>query len=255
MILLFPYRTDAPVYHVPVGTIGLIIINVIAFVAMFGASEEGFESSILQYGEGLKPLQWVTSNFVHGGFWHLAGNMVALWTFGFLVEGKVGPLVFVPLYLGMGFVQCGLEQAVMSHAGHGGSFGASAILFGLMAISLVWSPRNDVGVAGILFFRPVSFDAPVVVFTLVMFGWEALQAWIVGFSTSTAILHMSGAVIGLLVGIAFVKLHWVDCEGWDIFAVMTGTVGEKSERKTKKKKKKKKKPVEEAQPKRKWPPE
>ncbi|MDB5306328.1 MAG: Rhomboid family protein [Gemmataceae bacterium] len=253
-MLLFPYRTDAPVYHFPVATIGLIVVNVIAFVALLGSSGD-VQSYILQYGEGLKPLQWVTSNFVHGGLMHLFGNMIALWTFGFLVEGKVGPLVFLPLYLGMGFVQCGLEQAVMSGAGHGGSFGASAILFGLMAIALIWSPRNDVGVAGLLVFRPVNFDAPIVVFCGLMFIWELILAGLVGFTVSTAVLHISGAVIGLLVGTAFVKLNWVDCEGWDLFSVMSGTVGEKREPERKKKKKKKKSAPADKAPRKKWPPE
>lgn len=251
-MLFFPYRTDAPVYHFPFVTIGLIAVNCVAFVALLGSSG-GAERYILQYGEGLKPLQWITSNFVHGSLMHLAGNMVALWTFGLLVEGKVGPLIFLPMYLGMGFVQCGLEQAAMSGAGHGGSFGASAILFGLMAIAFIWSPKNDVGVAGLIFVRPVNFDLPVVVFCGLMFVWEAVQASLVGFSVSTAMLHISGAVIGLVVGVAFVKLNWVDCEGWDLFSVMAGTVGEKRE--PKKLKKKKKKLTLAAKAPRKWPPE
>ena len=252
MILLFPYRTDAPVYHFPIATLVLIIINILVFIPTM-ASPESAEAYILHYGHGLQPIEWITSNFIHGGFWHLVGNMVALWTFGFLVEGKIGPLVFWPLYLGMGFVQCGLEQMVMS-GGHGGSFGASAILFGLMAIALIWSPRNDVGVAGLLFFRPVSFDTPVLVFSGVLFAWEALQVAWIGLSLSTAMLHISGVLLGLLVGVVFVKCHWVDCEGWDLFAVMSGTVGKTPEKRKKKKKKKSLRPQLEA-PRNKWPPE
>ena len=121
---MFPYRTDAPLYHFPYATIGLIVVNVLAFLAVIGASGD-VKRFTLEYGEGLKPLQWVTSNFIHGGLMHLFGNMLALWTFGLLVEGKLGAIVFLPLYLGIGFVQCGVEQAVMAGPGNEGfSFGA-----------------------------------------------------------------------------------------------------------------------------------
>jgi membrane associated rhomboid family serine protease len=246
VILFFPYRTDAPVYYFPYATIGLVAVNVIVFLAMpWSAEWEEFNQKYgLRYGVGLKPLQWVTSNFVHGGFFHLLGNMMALWTFGLLVEGKVGPLVFLPLYLGLGVVQCGLEQAVMSGAGvKGGSFGASAILFGLMAIALVWSPRNDVGVAGLVIVRPFQADVPISVFVGLMFAWEFALCWLVGFGVSSAVLHMTGAVLGLGVGMLFVVRRWVDCEGWDIFTVLSGEAGRDPEPTKLRKKKRKKKPA------------
>lgn len=236
MILLFPYRTDAPIYYFPYVTIGLIVTNVVSFLALLGSSGSGVSEYILEYGEGLKPLQWVTSNFVHGGLMHLIGNMVALWAFGLLVEGKVGPVVFLPLYLGIGFVQCGAEQAIMSHSAAGGSYGASAIIFALTAIALVWSPKNEVSVGGLFLVRPIHFDAPIVVFAGFMFVWEIAMIGLVGFTVSTALLHMSGAVLGLAVGITFLKREWVDCEGWDLFAVMAGEEG-----RTKKKRKRRRK--------------
>jgi membrane associated rhomboid family serine protease len=249
VILFFPYRTDAPVYHFPYVTIGLIALNLVGFVAMLASGDAGafVDRYGLAYGEGLKPAQWVTSNFVHGGLLHLAGNMLFLWTFGLLVEGKVGPLVFLPLYLGIGLVQCGVEQAVMSGAKPGGSYGASAVVFGLMAVALIWSPRNEVGVAGLVFVRPFQVDAPIVTFVGLMFVWEAVQCWLVGFTVSTAVLHMSGAVLGLAVGVVFLKAKWVDCEGWDIFTVMAGEAGRVPEKK-RKKKRKKKKPAPEPMP-------
>lgn len=237
MILLAPYRTDAPVYHFPVATIGLIAVNVLAFFAVIG-DPEGAREYVLEYGEGLKPLQWVTSNFLHAGLFHLLGNMLMLWTFGLLVEGKVGALVFLPLYLGIGFVQCGVEQAIMSGGGPGGSLGASSILFGLMAIAMIWSPRNEVSVGGLVVVRPVQFDAPILLFAVLLFVWEGVMIAVVGFAVTTAVLHMMGAVIGLVVGIAFVKLGWVDCEGWDLFSVMAGEPGRERERPKKKRKKK-----------------
>ena len=53
-------------------------------------------------GDGIHPLQWLTNNFLHAGFFHLAGNMIFLWTFGLVVEGKLGWWAFLLVYLGLG---------------------------------------------------------------------------------------------------------------------------------------------------------
>src|SRR5690242_3121473 len=41
----------------------------------------------------------LTSMFVHGGFWHLAGNMLYLWIFGNNVEDAMGHGRFLAFYL------------------------------------------------------------------------------------------------------------------------------------------------------------
>lgn len=221
--MLLPYRTDAPVYYFPWATIGLIVVNVVAFLATFGLPAKEFQEYVLQYGVGLKPHQWLTRNFLHAGIFHLAGNMVFLWTFGLIVEGKVGPLVFLPLYLGMGIFQAAAEQALLSGSpGVGGSLGASAILFGLMAIALVWAPRNDVTVIGHIFMKGLHFDAPILAFCGLFILWEGFVVVLTGAALSSAALHATGALIGFAVGVAFLSLRWVDCEGWDLFSVLAG---------------------------------
>jgi membrane associated rhomboid family serine protease len=64
---------------------------------------------LLQYGAGLKPWQWMTSIFMHAGIGHLLGNMIFLWAFGLIVEGKIGWLPFTLLYLAIGCGQSALE--------------------------------------------------------------------------------------------------------------------------------------------------
>ena len=110
-----------------------------------------------------------------------------------------------------------------------------------MAIAMVWAPQNEVSVGGVVIFRPFNFDAPILAFAVVLFLWEIAMIWIVGFTVSTAMLHMSGALVGLGVGIAFLKFGWVDCEGWDLFTIMTGEPGREREPERKPKKKVKKK--------------
>jgi membrane associated rhomboid family serine protease len=100
------------------------------------------EGLYLEYGNGLHPLQCLTSNFLHGGVLHLVGNMVFLWVFGVLIEGKTG-WWFGPLYLGIGILESAAEQAMMLGAVDvEGSLGASSILYGLLAIAALWAAKE-----------------------------------------------------------------------------------------------------------------
>src|SRR5262249_62089927 len=134
--------------------------NCMVFLCAGGHPDETIRRCLLEHGSGLHPLQLVTSNFIHGNFEHLIGNMMFLWAFALVVEGKLGAFAFLAVYLGLGIVQCGLEQAATLGMDEGSSFGASAVIYGLMAMALVWAPRNELNC--IAFFRivPSSLDIP-----------------------------------------------------------------------------------------------
>lgn len=225
-MILIPIATDAPIYHRPIGTVTLILINVLVYLATAGDLDLATEKYGLQHGNGLTPAMWVTSNFIHDGFLHLLGNMIFLWGFGLIVEGKVGWLNFIPIYLGIGVVECFLEQAIFYSADFV-SVGASAVIFGLMTISLIWAPKNELSVFYWFFFRFWGiFDISIVSFSLLKIGlsiFAMILLILLEASVNSELLHLMGALVGGGVGVAFLKWHLVDCEGWDIFAVMNGT--------------------------------
>ena len=105
------------------------------------------------------------------------------------------------------------------------SFGASAILYGLLAISLVWAPRNEVTILVIIFYRAATFEVTILTFGGWYIGLEVLNAVFGGLSMGSATLHAMGALIGFGVGVALFKLKLVDCAHWDLFAVMSGHYG------------------------------
>lgn len=245
---------------------------------------------MLEYGNGLNPLGWISAAFAHGGFFHLAGNMFFLWGFGLVVEGKLGWRRFLPLYLAMAagwgasvdlltlhrtdhFVarELGCESrddfverfrsgdpavmAALENKGFGflaweeddGDFipesiidmlfsaikgrclGASGVIFSLLAISLVWAPKNEMHLIGFLVFRPISFDVTIMTFSLWYLGLNLFEFFLTpamgGLTMGSSGLHVVGAVIGLAVGVVYLKRQWVDCENWDLFAVLSGKHG------------------------------
>lgn len=225
--MIIPWNTDAPLYHFPFATIALIVVNTAAFLAALASDNP--EQWMLAFGEGLQPQQWVTNVFMHIGLGHLVGNMIFLWGFGLVIEGKVGWWRFLLLFLGLGVFQSAVVQACMQHR-PGYALGASGAIYGLLAMSLIWAPRNDMNCVGFFGMRLFHFDLPILSFVTLYVVWELFSAWWTDFEMSSSMLHLAGAIPGFVVAIAMLKLDLVDCEQWDVFTVLAGREGQQKER-------------------------
>lgn len=227
-MIFIPIGTDAPIYYRPIGTFLLIIANIACFHLTEWGEGPWAETFMLHYGNGLHPTQWFLQNFLHFGLLHLAGNMLFLWIFGLIVEGKLGTLKFLGVYLAIGILGGFIEQTVL--LGYDGikvgSGGASLAIFGLMAVSLLWAPRNEISFVGVFVFymavRTFTFELSIMTVSGWYFGLSLYSAWWEGFLVSSAMLHLLGAAVGGSIGWLFLKRGWVDCEGWDIVSVWHG---------------------------------
>lgn len=230
-----PISSDAPIYYWPYATVGVIVANIVGFICVWPALMVGEPWAsdwwMLVHGHGLHPVQWITSMFMHADPLHLIGNMLFLWIFGLIVEGKLGWWKFLLVYLGVGVTQAALEQLIMLALPQiDYSLGASSAIYGLMAITLIWAPRNEITCfyLFLLMFRLFTgtFELSVVLFACLYVAFDILDVVLSyandGSVLSTGWLHVTGAMVGLPVGIAMVKLEWVDCEGWDIFHAWNG---------------------------------
>jgi len=224
--MFLPIGTDVPIYHRPVATIGLIVANTVAFWQTAGGTED--QGWLLQ-PRHLAPLEWFSSAFLHFGIMHLVGNMIFLWIFGLIVEGKLGWWKFLTLYLVLCAASGFVEQLVLlGYDGPSrGSGGASGVIYALMAISLVWAPRNCIDVlmvwfAGIWGRAVHQFEVTILTFSLYYIGTDLFMAWRLGFEISTPVLHVLGAAVGFPIGVLLLRRGWVDCEGWDLFSVLRG---------------------------------
>ncbi len=144
---MIPLKDDNPRSTAPVLTIGLIVVNVIVF---FFEYQTGFVAMIERFGavpiyilSGQRIETLLTSMFLHGGFMHLAGNMLYLWIFGDNIEHYLGHGRFIVFYL-----TCGL-LAVAAHIVLGGvsdvpMVGASGAISGILGAYLVKYPKARV---------------------------------------------------------------------------------------------------------------
>ncbi|MCA9062895.1 MAG: rhomboid family intramembrane serine protease [Planctomycetaceae bacterium] len=275
--MLVPINTDAPIYHFPAATIGLIVANVLCFAASGFGNPQLLPYWALEYGNGINPLEWLTASFAHSSFMHLLGNMFFLWGFGLVVEGKLGWRRFLKLYFSLVFIWGAgvdlltvhrtdwyvanyvlpswgfkdaedLKQTLIDRAeqqGHelapedaeketqeaitalkGRCVGASGVIFALMAMSLVWAPKNEMTMFLFICIRGFIFDITILWYSVFFFGLQLLTLFIDQFEMGTSGLHMVGIVIGLAAGTLYVKRDWVDCEKWDLFSVLSGEYGQ-----------------------------
>ena len=222
--MLIPYGTDASVYHPPIATVGVIAINAAMFLATGMGHHYGGESDwlILEY-DRINPLQWVTAAFMHATWCHLIGNMIFLWCFGLIIEGKLGWQRFACLYLGLSLADGAIGQIPMFlfTDGQGGALGASGVIYALLAISMIWAPQNDIHFFyawGLWFVGTI--EIPIIVVGCFYIAVEFVNSTLVGWRMSTPVLHLLGATVGIPFAVFMLQAKLVDCEGWDLFTRM-----------------------------------
>lgn len=108
----------------------------------------------------------ITYMFLHGGWLHLAGNMLFLWVFGDNVEDALGHFRFLIFYLVCGVV-AGLTHAYMMPESQLPLVGASGAVAGVIMAYLMLHPKVQVWVL-VLWRYPVPVSAGL-----------ALGAWVV----------------------------------------------------------------------------
>lgn len=228
--MFVPVSCDARLYHLPYATVGLIIANVAAFGAMWAGIIDPFQGWVLMHGQGLYPLQWLLPTFMHADLGHLLGNLFFLWTFGIVVEGKLGWSRFLACYLVIGIGESAIEQVLMLHATPGpGSVGASAAIYGLLAMACVWAPMNEVKMLfmfGMVYFYFGAIEVSIWALAAVYVGLDvALTLWL-GLDSGGSFMHLIGAAMGAVLGVVLLKRKQVDCEHWDLFTVLRGEQGQ-----------------------------
>lgn len=82
-----------------------------------------------------KPFTFISSQFLHGGWDHLFGNMVFLFLFGFTLESVLRPHVYLGMYLASGLAANVLHLA-FNHDSYVPVVGASGAISGLMGMYL-----------------------------------------------------------------------------------------------------------------------
>lgn len=114
--------------------------------AMFLSQLTGYD--LIVYAWGFKParpeaIDLFSSMFLHGGFMHLAGNMLFLWIYGDNVEFRLGRGTYLVVYLATGIVAT-LTFAMFAASSATPLVGASGAISGVLGLYFIFFPKNEV---------------------------------------------------------------------------------------------------------------
>jgi membrane associated rhomboid family serine protease len=186
---MIPLRDTTRSTGFPVVTVALIVLNVYVFWLELSAGPgimglfEKFAVvpaeivPALSGGRFLLPSSWptlttlVTATFLHGGWFHILGNMLYLWVFGDNVENSFGALGFILFYVTVGILG-NLAHVAANPASTTPTIGASGAVAGVLGAYFLLFPR-----ARVLSLIPLGifFTITEVPATLFLLFWFVLQ--------------------------------------------------------------------------------
>ena len=137
----------------PVVTLLIILTNVVVFAFELAGGEPFVKQwSVIpaEITSGHHLITILTAMFMHGGWSHIAGNMLFLWAFGPEVEDAMGRWRYLLFYLAGGVVAM-LAQVAASPHSTVPNLGASGAIAAVMGSFLVLYPRDQIRSVLIIF--------------------------------------------------------------------------------------------------------
>lgn len=215
---MIPIRDTIQSKNYPVVNNVLIAVNVLVFLIQL-AQGSGFNQFIIKYG--LVPARYsvpeirsyfsffdqalalFTFMFLHGGFWHLLGNMWSLYIFGDNIEDRLGHVKYLIFYIMCGLAS-GLFHMLLNYHSRIPTIGASGAIAGVMGAYLVSYPHSKILTLIPLFFIPYFVEIPAFFFLGIWFLLQFLNA--AGSSASGGGIAWWAHIGGFLAGILLLKL-------------------------------------------------
>ncbi len=187
----------------------IIALNTLCF--LFIRVQPGYLQSAITAHYALVPdhlhaYSLITSMFLHGGWFHLIGNMWFLWVFGSHVEDAIGSGRYAIFYLVSG-IASGLLQLVLNLGSPIPTIGASGAIAGVMGAFLILYPRVRVVTLVFIIVFITTIELPA---AFMLIYWFAIQL-ISGLSSFSSFTDQGGVawfahVGGFLAGILLVKV-------------------------------------------------
>jgi membrane associated rhomboid family serine protease len=219
---MIPLRDTTPSRSYPVVNNALIAVNGLLFLVQLtqGADLDRFiyiyglvpaRYSIPQVSSYFTSVQQLVSfisfMFLHGGFWHLVGNMWSLYIFGDNVEDHMGHMRYLLFYLLSGLAS-GITQLLFNYYSNIPTIGASGAIAGVMGAYFILHPNSKILTLIPILFIPFFIEIPAFFFIAFWFILQVVNA--AGSDGSIGGIAWWAHIGGFLLGIVILK-------GFDMF--------------------------------------
>ena len=175
---MIPLRDTTPSKNYPIINNLLIGVNVFVYLVQWaqGPAQDRFiflyglvparysiDAWSSQFTFEQQAFSFLSFMFLHGGFWHLLGNMWSLYIFGDNVEDRMGSLRYLVFYLLSGFAS-GLTHLFLNWHSQIPTIGASGAIAGVMGAYFILYPKSRILTLIPIFFIPYFIEVPAFFF-------------------------------------------------------------------------------------------
>ena len=215
---MIPIRDTIQSRNYPIVNTAIIVLNVLIFLVELG---QGSRLNQFIFSYGLVPARYsvpeiaehfsfahqafslLSFMFIHGGFWHLLGNMWSLYIFGDNVEDRLGSIRYLIFYLLCGWAS-GLSHLFTNWGSQIPTIGASGAIAGVMGAYLILYPRARILTIIPIFVIFYPIEIPAFIFLGIWFLIQFLSA--AGTHGQMGGIAWWAHIGGFVFGIIFLKL-------------------------------------------------
>lgn len=201
---MLPLGDENPVRSKPVINWAIIATCIFLFLWQNSGGVLHFRDSILTFGlipsrisRGSGYFTLITNMFLHGGWFHLGGNMLFLWVFGDNIEDSYGHLWYLLFYLFCGLI-ASLFWLLTAWGTSSPAVGASGAISGVLGAYIVLHPKARIRtLISMGFFLRIA-RVPAFIMIGLWFIYQFLLA-LVPVNTGIAYwAHIGGFIVGLI---------------------------------------------------------
>jgi len=187
---MFPLKDTIPSQTFPFVNIFLIIVNSVLFLFEVSLGPQELQAFLQQFGVIPAKFFWMaqnepaniigryfpllTSMFLHGGWFHIIGNMWFLWIFGDNVEDRMGHARYFIFYILVGIL-AGLTQIYLNPTSTVPTIGASGAIAGVMGAYFILFPHSRIITMIFIFFFVDIIEIPAFFFLGIWFLIQFFQ--------------------------------------------------------------------------------
>jgi len=227
---MIPIRDTIRSKNYPVVNTAIIVLNILFFIIEL-TQGEGLNRFIYTYGlvparytiplissyftSGQQIISFVSFMFLHGGFFHLLGNMWSLYIFGDNVEDRLGPLRYLLFYLLCGLAS-GFSHLLINYHSQIPTIGASGAIAGVMGAYMILYPKSRILTLIPIFFFFQFVEIPAVFFLGIWLIFQILSAASTAGQGGIAWwAHIGGFIFGIIFLKMFLSFQGTPCRQKD----------------------------------------
>ena len=215
---MLPIRTSVQTGTYPIANTAIIAANILFYLVEMthGARLDQFfliyglvparysvPEIAVHFSFSQQVFSFLSFMFIHGGFWHLLGNMWTLYIFGGNIEAKLGPFRYLLFYLLSGLAS-GLAHLFLNMHSQIPTVGASGAIAGVMGAYFLLYPKSRIFTLIPILFIPYFVELPAYLFLGIWFLIQFISA--TGSPASGGGIAWWAHIGGFLFGVFFLKM-------------------------------------------------